>query len=461
MVAEVDAEAGADAEVAVDAANPEVFDVLDVFGGFAELVKPHATLEGSIPLRAARACSPLLDGNRFGFQVRLTQGLTFDKSLLGVKFKGMSDVLFRAISGSLPRVLAEGLFPRGSSWAESFGEGIVLREEGDRRQVSLFTGLFVRPRPGYWLRLDHAGNRRNIAFTVEERWIANTKYFTPLVVTLSFVPDAPFPCDLVGEIATLAPFASKLESRLLEDEEQKKLGQAHFSFFDDKYFAQKKRASTKKYRQMVDDEAEPTLPERTVAGQTMLGPRSVRPVAVKTFLTPKGVNLDAGSDLHVNAFYNAVPLVCSYDGHLVHVEPEREALTQFAKATRQAWADVFGAETLEQHKGAMWYFTKYVTPHQPGEPYFFVKPPALLTTPPGYSTLIEGIPGPGYSVLRGVVATDVFHALPAVFRIDRPLQRIEIPEATPLARFIPFPRTLLDATFGTVEWEHAPRLRNS
>jgi hypothetical protein len=453
----------AEAAVAVAAvvvADSDVFDVIDVLGGATILVKPNATLDGSLPVRAVRACSPLLDGNRFGFQVKLTLPLTFTKTLTGVKLAGMPDALTRAVSGSMPRVLAEGLLDSSGRWALSFADGIVVREKGNRRQISLFTGIFVKPRQGHWLRLGDAGNRRNIAFTVEERWIADPDVFTPVILTLTFGPDTPFPLNLSGEIATLAPFASDLPWKTLEGDDPSKLGQAHFAFFDDKYFAQKKKGtSTKKYRKLVDTDPAATLKNRDFAGHATLGPRSVGPTAVRTFLTPGGITLGTGNDLGTAVFHNIVPLVCSFDGHLMHVELDKVALNGFAQTTRDAWTQLFGADDLEQRKGAMWYFTKYVTPHQPGEPYFFVKPPALMTTPAGYSTLIEGLPGQGYSILRGVVATDVFHALPAVFRIDRPLHRIEIPVGTPLARFIPFPRRLMDATFRVVDWAHAPRLR--
>lgn len=456
------------AVVAVVVADSVVFDVLDVLGGATILVKPNATLDGSLPVRAVRACSPLLDGNRFGFQVKLTEKLIFDKTLIGgVKLVGIPDGLSRTISGSMPRVRAEGLLDVHGRWAQSFGDGIVAREKEDRRQISLFTGLFVRPRAGFWLRMGHAGNRRHIAFTVEERWIVDSNTFAPLIVTMTFEREAMFPLPLSGEIATLAPFVPGKQFHQLAGDDVEALGHAHTKFFDEKYFAQKKRGSTtKNYRHMVDRGPEPTLTDAQQSGMAVLGPECIERETHKVFLTPHGTTSQApgdqaGGDIEELVFRNAVPLVCSFDGHHTHVDPDESALDGFAKQTRAAWTDVFGAEYIERCRGAMWYFTKYVTPHQPGEPYFFVKPPTLVTTPAEYSTLIEGIHGHGYSILRGVVATDVFHALPAVFRIDRPLTRIEIPAGTPLARFIPFPRHLLDATFGVVDWAHAPRLRET
>ncbi len=466
MEAAAVAAAVAVAVVAVVVADSAVFDVLDVLGGATELVKPNATLDGSLPVRAVRACSPLLDGNRFGFQVKLTLSLTLTKTLTGVKPAALPDALVRTVSGSMPRVFAEGLLDPQGEWAQSLAKGIVFRERGTRRKISLFTGLFVRPRPGYWLRLGHAGNRRNIAFTVEERWIADSNTFAPLIVTMTFQPDTPFPLTLSGEIATLAPFVPGKHFDQLAEDDVESLGHAHTKFFDEKYFAQKKRGSTKDYRHMIDREPEATLPDARHAGFAVLGPGCIARETTKVFLTPRGIQSrppadHAGAGIEELVFHNAVPLTCSFDGHHTHVDPDKSALERFAQKTQHAWADVFGAEYVEKRRGAMWYFTKYVTPHQPGEPYFFVKPPALISTPSGHSVLIEGIPGQGYSVLRGVVETDTFHAAPAVFRIDQPLRRIDVPEGTALTKIIPFPRILMDATFATVDWTHAPRLRET
>ena len=58
------------------------------------------------------------------------------------------------------------------------------------------------------------------------------------------------------------------------------------------------------------------------------------------------------------------------------------------------WARVYGAEFLAAHKGALWYLTKYFTPHPPGEPHFFVKPLAFTRTAAGEAAVIES-PGEG------------------------------------------------------------------
>jgi hypothetical protein len=59
------------------------FEVLDAVG-LAELVKRSGDLDGSVPLRVAQGCSPLVDGNAFGFQITLRHPMTLCRSARGV-----------------------------------------------------------------------------------------------------------------------------------------------------------------------------------------------------------------------------------------------------------------------------------------------------------------------------------------------------------------------------------------
>jgi hypothetical protein len=102
----------------------------------------------------------------------------------------------------------------------------------------------------------------------------------------------------------------------------------------------------------------------------------------------------------------------------------------------------FGVE----HKGAVLYLTKYFTPHPQGEPHFFVKPWAFTVTPRGWSSLLEGVRGEGWDVMRGVVWTDRFHATPAVFSMQGG-RRVRVREGAPLLDVVPVPRSLLAEGF--------------
>jgi len=59
------------------------FEMVDVLG-LAQLVKRSGDLDGSVPLRVAQGCGPLFEGNAFGFQISLRQGITLCRTDRGV-----------------------------------------------------------------------------------------------------------------------------------------------------------------------------------------------------------------------------------------------------------------------------------------------------------------------------------------------------------------------------------------
>ncbi len=61
--------------------------------------------------------------------------------------------------------------------------------------------------------------------------------------------------------------------------------------------------------------------------------------------------------------------------------------------------------------------------------------------------MIDGRPGSGFDVMRGVVRTDRFHAAPAVFQLWRPGETITVARGTVLAELLAFPRDLDDTSF--------------
>jgi hypothetical protein len=149
---------------------------------------------------------------------------------------------------------------------------------------------------------------------------------------------------------------------------------------------------------------------------------------------------------------NAISLTATFDGQHVVVTPDRDELEAYARAVHAAWKPF-----APPHPGALLYLSKYVTPHPPGEPHFFVKPSTLVETSAGCSTVIDGVGGPGYDILRGVVATDAFHATPAVFQL-RAGTAITVARGEPLVEMFPCPRSLIDAGFAQVAGGIAARL---
>jgi hypothetical protein len=411
------------------------FEVLDAVG-LAELVKRSGDLGGSVPLRVAQGCSPLFDGNAFGFQITLRHPMTICRSACGVDVEigaPYAEALAASHRAALRRLGAHGLLPPDGLLRTVFADNFVKIEVEDKGpvRVRLWTGLLVRPDAGAWLRVSATANRRNRFIDVVEQFIADAGAFVPLILDITLRADAPDQLRLEGEIGTVAPVAPGAhidDARLAEAPE---IGAAHAAFYDAAYFEAKAAGVTRKYRQMkpLPDVLESDAPAhcRVInlgpAAHTITGP------------IPRVV------------FANLVPFEACFDGYTITVEPDKRVLAAGAREVERTFAEALGPTFPGKNRRAMRYFTNYFTHHPPGEPHFFVKPWAFVLTPPGWSCLLEGVHGDGFDVLRGVVATDMFHATPAVFQLHCAGEPIRVGFGEPLLQVMPIPRPLLQAGF--------------
>ena len=432
------------------------FEVLDALG-LAKLDKRSPDLDGAVPLRVAQACSPLLEGNAFGFQIVLTRPIEIRRRLGRTSVEipdPHREALAAAHRAAIPRLLAQGFLRRGGAWHEALASGFVQTSRAllGRPRIRLWTGLLARPDAGVWLRVSSSANRRNRLIEVEERWIPDEGELVPIILDIAIRDDAPDRVLLSGEVATLAPMSPKVvvEDTALAD--ARAIGAAHAAFYDPAYFAAKKGEPTRKYRKLKP------LPAAEGEGEGPARCRVVRagPVghSVTTFAHIDGAEGPRQSESAVPrvVFSNLVSFEARFDGHTLSIDPDRRALEAGAREVESAFASVFGPSFIEEHRGALWYLTKYFTPHPPGEPHFFVKPWAFVQTPPGWSSLLDGLHGDGFDVLRGVVSTDVFHATPAVFHVGRIGAPIRVAAGAPILQVIPVPRQLRDAGYREVAW---------
>jgi hypothetical protein len=437
-----------------------IAEVLDTLDGLFRLTVRSPTLDGSVPLRVARACVPLLEGNAYGLQVTLTRPLAVRRRLgrwQGTWPDGGAEIE-RRHAGSWPRLPVEGYLPRESAWIRALGGGLV---RSTRKGLRIFTGLLLRPEPGTWLRLTSAANRRNTLFEVAEHLMADDGAFVPLVLDLAVRPGAPAAFRLEGELACLGPLRPGARFAAASPDDARDLARAHASFYDRAYFEEKREGVTGKYRDLVATEpveesgdrgdatgateaaSEPTARCRVAS----IGSSRHTVVAFDRFITASGPVPErrpgGGRRLETVVFRNEVAFKTLFDGHTVALEYDRARLAARTQPVAAAFREALAGSPALDHPGSLLYLTKYFTPHPPGEPHFFVKPWALTATPPGWSSLLEGVHGDGYDVLRGVVSTDVFHATPAVFRIHREGAWVRVAEDAPLLRVIPLPRALL------------------
>ncbi|MFT3774226.1 MAG: hypothetical protein QM820_53365 [Minicystis sp.] len=427
------------------------FEVLDALG-LARLDKRSGDLDGAVPLRVAQACVPLLEGNAFGFQINLTRAIEIRRGLGRVTVDIAAphrDALAAAHRAAVPRLLAQGLVARAFQPALADGFVKVERAGLGKARVRLWTGLCVRADAGVWLRVSSTANRRNRFFEVDEHFIIDDGAFVPLILDVTLRSDAPDRVRLEGEIATIAPVAPNASIDVVPLAEAPEVGKAHAAFYDAAYFAAKKGEPTRKYRKMKPppDDSDPAHPAR--CRLVTAGPAAHTIITTSPLVGGAGPLAKPPSSATIPriVFANQVPFEARYDGHTLTVDPDRRALEAGARAVEQTFTAALGPTFIEENRGAMWYLTKYFTPHPPGEPHFFVKPWAFVQTPPGWSCLLEGVHGDGFGILRGVVSTDVFHATPAVFHVYRAGDPIRVAAGEPLVHVLPIPRRLLHAGF--------------
>ena len=430
-----------------------IAEVLDSLDGLFRVATRTPTLDGSVPLRVARACVPLLEGNAYGLQLVLTRPLLVTRRLgrwRGAWLDG-GEAIERQQAGAWPRLREEGFLPRDSDWLGALEGPLVRPRRGGLRIV---TGLLVRPEPGVWMRLTSAANRRNTLFEVGEQLFGDDGAWVPIVLDLEIRRDAPASFRLEGELACLGALRPGVSVASMAITDAPELARAHAAFYDRAYFEEKKEEVTGKYRRVVAGETAAPAESATAVATcrvASIGAPAHAVEALDRFTTAAGPAPEARPRderrLESIVFRSALAFSGLFDGHTLALEYDRARLEARTSAVRAAFRAAVGADAGLEHPGSELYLTKYFTPHPPGEPHFFVKPWALTATPPGWSSLVEGVHGDGYDVMRGIVSTDVFHATPAVFRVHGQGTRFEVAEGAPLLRIIPVPRALLAHEF--------------
>jgi hypothetical protein len=423
------------------------FELVDALGGLFIVDKRSGTLDGSIPLRAAQGCKPFLAGNEAGFQLRVAQParvrLVGDEIELNVSAQAAAKI-GGAYDDSLDRVVSEGLLARDGYWHHALRQGVAWRE---RDRVCLWTGLLVRASPGVRVLQTGAFNRR-VRTTIEDCVIADEREFVPVVLELSASSFDRGELWLDTDLACLLPLWTDVDFDVCQIEDAAWVGEELIGFYS-KDYNEKRRAGgvTGKYRRLVADEVDNRWDRGGRCRLVFAGPAVHTVESFRRFATAAGVSdVDpSGRGLRFALVRNIAPLSGRFDGLTVR-EISFDGAGVIARA-REQWLSLYGNEGADLFET----LAIYANPKPPPrlEPRLLIKTLAFVGTPPGWSSVVDGVHLDVADGLRGVQSTDVFYAISALLQFLEP-SSFTITTGEPLARVLPVPRAVLRAPFKTL-----------
>lgn len=341
-----------------------------------------ATLNGTVPLRAARACPPLLSGNAFGLVLSPTEPIRVRRGLGRVE-----------IQPAPVRVRA-----RGTRVIDAvFATGLSVTTDGDER-----------------LAVGRAYNRRDRRATAYDAPVTRD---APIEVTLRLVIGLREEIAIGGEVACVAGFRDDVS--MATEAEAASLLAAHVAFFDAAYFEGKRGRPTLKYRDVARsrERSESTTPRLVVAH---VG--GAPPILTRGADGVVGIAVAADVDVRL-----------AFHGERVEPTMDPRAVAERARRIEGRARSLLGGAPVPT--GALRYFTTYVTPHAPGDPHVFLKPAVLAGGAAGAALVVDGPDAVGLEGFRGVTEADWFHALPAVGEMIAPRAILRSGEAAVRARF--------------------------
>jgi hypothetical protein len=421
------------------------FDAIDVLGDYWLLDRRSPTLEGSVPVKAVQFCPPFIQGNTAGFHLWPGESTLLRKGRNGLTV-GLTETaqaqLTTDYAARIARLADDGLLERGGYWHRKLSAGAYW---GEGRELHLWTGYLVRPRPGVWLLVTGAFNRRS-PVAVREHVLADPKAFVPLVVTLDVTSVGGKDTWLEKEVASVLPLRPDVTFTSCAAGEEPEIDRAYIRHLAARATTFKPGTYNAIYRKLT--KGEPSAPADGPAACRLVvtgGPDVHEFRTFKRFATPKGWSKThpAGDRLQYLDVRNIFDIEGAWDGHAL-----RELKSQTPRAVRRlfdVWSGLYGDEFPELPFLLESYICRYAFfTHGPriGEPYMSVVPWVLVRTPPGWSSVVDGPHRDGIDAMRGVISTDQFHFLPDVWHFLRPL-RFKIPRGVPLTRVLPAPRDLL------------------
>jgi hypothetical protein len=418
-------------------------EVLTIREGFFVLEKRSETLDGSVPLRAAQGCKPLLDGNAAGFHLRCGLSAVVRKSRHGAKLfftDGDDAQAIRGYRSAIAQVVRRGLLTKDGYWSRTLREGPSWQHK-DR--LFMWTGHLVRPAPGVWMLVSGAFNRRCFV-RVREYVIPDNDSFVPLILELDLSSLRDTDTWLDTELACLTPLRPDVAVSVVSLKDRPEAGRAWREFYDPSYVEPRTQGKyIGRYRRITASEPVAESPGRAECHLINVGGSNLHGTAMfDRFATPRGWSrLQPKAATLTFAVVRNIGLVKGrWDG--LYVRDLSVDVPDLRQVHRE-WSAVYGATSINELE-FLFEYINMPTPHR-GEPLFGIVPRAFAMTPPGWSSLVDSYDLSGMDGMRGVISTDTYVGVVSFWQFYKPTA-FTIPFGSKLIRILPVPRRLLRAT---------------
>jgi hypothetical protein len=423
------------------------FEVIDVLDQFFILKERSATLEGSAPLKAVQFCTPFIHGNAAGFHLWFGDSALIAKRrqdiVLGLTDEGHAKSN-DGYSAKIERLVERGLLDKASYWYRKLKNGISWKEG---KSFYIWTGLLVRPSSGVWVLVSGAFNRRS-PIGVHEHVIPDTSTFVPLVLSVDIASAHGKQTWLEKEMACLIPMRPDVSFTMPTLSQAADFGPWYFDYFDNKMDQSAPGHYVGAYRDLTARESSTEASEPATCRLVAASGRNVHQLhTFGRFATSLGWSKEYPSKqrLQYAVLHNIFTVKGRWDGHAI-----RDLVGETPQAVRRLQADwkaLYG-EDDEKTKALDRFLLGYArSTHGPriGEPYLAITPWVFVSSPPGWSCLVDGVHLDDVDGLRGLISTDKYHSMFDVWQFLKPC-RFEFRKGAPLMRILPVPRRLLQCT---------------
>jgi hypothetical protein len=416
------------------------FELYDALGEFFLIQKRSATLDGSIPLRAAQHCIPYTEGNAAGlqlippfFELKIKKNRKFEISTSNPPESEPYEQTLHWLRDNA--ILSDdwfGILQNGPIW-----------DRGD--QAYIWTGHMIRPAENTWILSGGAYNRRAQVKTIDLIY-ADSKNFQPLFCALDLSEMKPGSYQIAAELGCLLGIQPGVEVKVAPLEESTAEIKAVCDFFDDQYYQQKKtKVATGKYRALKSQKNKlvQTFSKREKP-KVLLVDMFKSPYKLETFknfVTSRGIETDRklSDTFKFIVLKSSFAVKLLWDGTYWMVKVKAHPLTE---KLIQFWNKI-GGEPGERFANTI---AEFIWLPAATESFFNVAPWVLLKTPPGWSSVYDGVHFENAEGLRGVVRTDQLYQVSGVYRlINGPA--LSIKKGSPLMRILSIPRNLLNPEY--------------